>query len=278
MKPMFFLPALILLIGLSAASTVTLTGSCYQKIINRTSNYMVFNLTNSGNGTATNFLIFPVTDGANALNTTISIPLVAPGGAYSERIYLSNFTIPGSYVERLVARYSQGASTFSTLFPCLVQINQNTQSLLAVTNITKSKNSGNLSVSISNIANYPITAQVSVYAPPDFTVANPTRNITLRQYSSTNASFAISTPQYTNSEFPIAVAVSYISGNVHYATLADTTISFGAGSTASPLTGNLLIYGIVALIAVIIVLIALSVILKKRKGRGNAHAKEPEMP
>jgi len=270
MKILVLLLPIMLLIGITAASTVTLTGTCYSNIINQTNNYITFNLTNSGNGTATNFLLAPIIEGASALNSTISIPLVAPGNIYSERIYLSNFTIPGSYVERFITRYSQGSSTFVTLFPCLVRINQNAQSIIAITNITKSKNSDNLSVSISNIANYPIAAQVSVYAPPDFTVVNSTRNITLKQYTSTSASFSVSTQaQYTNSEFPIVVAASYIRGNVHYATLAETTISFGAapGSATSALTDNLLLFGIVAFIVIIIVLIALSVILRKGKHR-----------
>jgi hypothetical protein len=154
-----------------------------------------------------------------------------------------------------------------TLFPCLVRINQNAQSIIAITNITTSKNGDNLSVRISNIEDYPINAQLSIYAPPDFTIANASRNITLKAYSSTNTSFMLSTPQYTNSEFPIIAAASYVSNNVHYATLAETTISFGgaAGSSPSTLTDNLLLFGIVALIIIIIILIVLSVIMKKGK-------------
>ena len=266
MKILVLLLLIMLLIGITAASTVTLTGTCYSNIINQTNNYITFNLTNSGNGTATNFLIAPIMEGASALNSTISIPLVAPGSTHSERIYLSNFTIPGSYVERFVTRYSQDTSTFVTFFPCLVEIGQNAPSILAITNLTKEKNNS-ITIKISNIANYPIAAQVSVYAPPDFIIANSSRDITLRQYASTSASFMVSTPQYTNSEFPVVVATSYVSNGVHYATLAETTISFGAavGSASSSFTGSLLVYGIAALIMAIIVLIALSIILKKGK-------------
>ncbi len=117
-------------------------------------------------------------------------------------------------------------STFTTLSRCLLQIGQSTQSILAITNITKSKRGDNITVSISNIANHPIAAQVAVYAPPDFTVINSTRNVTIKQ-GLTSTPFAISTQtQYTNYEFPVTVAVSYVSGNVHYATV--TTISFGS--------------------------------------------------
>jgi hypothetical protein len=260
---------------MAAASTVTLTGTCYSTIINKTNNYITFNITNSGNGTATNFLIVPEIDGASTPNTTISIPLVAPGGAYSERIYLSNFTIPGSYVERFVARYSQGSSTFTTLFPCLVQIGQNAHSILYITNITRGKRGDNISVNISNIADYPIAAQVSVYAPPDFTVVNPTKNVTM-QYGLTSTPFAISTQtQYTNFEFPITVAASYVSGNVHYAT--ERTISIGASAgTSSAFTANLLLFGIVVLVVVIVALIVLSVILKKGKGGAEHHHETEE--
>ncbi len=269
MKILVLLLPIMLLIGIAAASTVTLTGTCYSSVINQTNNYITFNLTNSGNGTATNFLIVPEIDGASTPNATISLPLVAPGSTYSERIYLSNFTIPGSYVERFVTRYSQGSSTFVTLFPCLVRINKDAQSIIAITNLTRNKKGDNITVSISNIANYQMPIQISVYAPQGFNVTNPSRNVSLGQYATTNVSFGISTPQYTNSEFPIVVAASYISDNVHYATLAETTISFGAaaGAVGTSLTDNFLLFGIAAFIIIIVALIILSIVLKRRGHR-----------
>jgi hypothetical protein len=269
MKMLFFLLSLVLFAGLASASTVTLTGTCYSRTINQTNNYIQFNLTNSGNGTATNFLLAPEIEGASTTNSSILIPLIAPGGKYTRDIYLSNFTQPGSYAERFVARYSQGTSTFITLFPCLVNIDQNAQSLLGITSLTNT-NSGKLIVNISNIADYPITAQISVYAPPDFTIENATKNITVNRYSLANTSFIVTTPKYTNAQFPVSVAVSYVEGNVHYATLAVTTISFGGGSGSATSffnSGTLILVVIAAVIIIIIILIIISIM----HGRKHRH-------
>ncbi len=176
--------SMLLLFGIAGASTVTLTGSCYSRTVNQTNNFIEFNITNSGNGTATNLLIAPVIDGATTNTTSLLIPLVAPGGFYPEKIYLSNFTTPGSYVERFIVRYSQGSSTFITIFPCLVNLGQNAQSLLGITGFSQSN--GNIRINISNIADYPISAEVNVYAPPEFTINSPSRNITINKYSLTN--------------------------------------------------------------------------------------------
>jgi hypothetical protein len=267
---LIFLLAFIVFAGMASASTVTLTGTCYSRTINDTNNYIQFNLTNSGNGTATNFLLVPIIEGAATKNTSFLLPLVAPGSTYSEKIYLSNFTLPGSYAQRFVARYSQGTSTFVTLFPCLVNIGQNSQSLVAVTGIKS--NSRQMSVNISNIASYPINVQISVYAPPEFNVTSPNRNITLSSYSNSNESFAFSSPAYTDASFPIVVSLSYINNNIHYASIATTSIKFGSGSStiSSLLGGNLITIGIIGLIAIIIILIVLSILIKKKPAH-HAH-------
>lgn len=257
---------LIALMGMGFASTVTLTGTCYSNIVNQTDNYILFNLTNSGNGTATNMLLVPSIQGATPLNASIPIQLVAPSNTYSSKFYLSNFTTPGSYLERFIARYSQGASSFETFFPCIVNINRSTHSLIA---IESSKISGKIvRVNLSSIASYPINAQVSVYAPPSFSVNSSVQNVTLKPYSFANVSFTLSTPQYTNAEFPVAISVSYMNDSLHYAALAVTAISFGNGSTSalsSILQGNLIFAIIGAIVAIILVLIAISIIKQKKR-------------
>lgn len=265
MKLPFILLALVAIIGVSSASTVTLTGTCYSNLINQTNNYMKFNLTNSGNGTATNLLLEPVISGASAINTSILIPLVAPGGIYVEKVYLSNFSTPGSYVERFIARYSQGSSNFVTIFPCLANINVNARSLLSITGINRKSNI--VRVNLTNIADYPIKAQVAIYAPPAFTLNNSIQNITLKPYSLSNFSFEVATPQYTNAEFPVAISVSYLSNSLHYSTLAVTTIQFGNNTSLaqSIVNGNGLLFIVGAIIFVILFLIILSIVLKRGK-------------
>lgn len=257
--------------GIAGASTVTLTGTCYSKIINQTNNYIQFNLTNSGNGTATNLLIAPTIEGASTASSSFLIPLVVPGGTYSERIYLSNFTMPGSYVERFVTRYAQGTSTFITLFPCLVTMGRPAPSLLGIKGLNKTNRGSNITVNISSIAGSPINAQVSLFAPPDFVIENPVRNVTINGYSYALESFGVSTPQYNNAEFPIVAAVSYISDNTHYATLGITTINFGEASPLlSGLGGSIVLILIIAVIIIILILLVLSVVLKRRRQKKHS--------
>lgn len=272
MRLAVFLLSVIMLLGIAGASTVTLTGSCYSKIINQTNNYIQFNLTNSGNGSATNLLLEPIIQGATPINESVSIPLVAPSGFYPERIYLTNFSSPGSYVERFVARYSQGSSTFITIFPCLVNIGQSAQSLLGITSVNR--HNSDILVNISNIADYPISAQVAAYAPPEFTITPSSKNTTVNQYALTNVSFALTTPQYTNAEFPVAIAVSYTRNGVHYATLAVTTITFGSSSSVklSNLGSNILLIAIAIVIALVVILIIWSII---RNSKRRSHPVQP---
>jgi hypothetical protein len=272
MRPLILLFSMLIFIGISGASTVTLTGVCRSNLINQTNDYITFNLINSGNGTATNLLIEPEIYGASTQNSLLSIPIVAPGATYSNNVYLSNFTIPGSYVERFDTTYSQGASTFVTLFPCLVDIEKSAQSLIQIKNL--SRKGSNITVNISSVAANPIDAQISVYAPPSFTVENPIKNTTIGGHSYSLESFGVSTPQYTNAEFPIVVTVSYISNGTHYATLGVTTISFGGtGGSAVSGSGNFLLIGIVAIIIIILILILISVLVNRRK-----HKKISESP
>ncbi len=260
----------ILLVGVSGASTVTLTGSCYSNTINATNSRMQFNITNSGNGTATDMVIEPEISGAQlAGNSTMLIPFVEPGMSYPQQIVLSNFSMPGSYVERFVVRYSQGSSTFTTIFPCIVNIGSRSVSLLAVTGVTRSGN--RLVLNISSIADYPITANVSAFAPPDFNISQSMQNVTVRGYSLSNVSFAFVPPSITDAAFPISIIVSYARNGVHYSTLAITTITFGSKSS-----GNAgFSYIIIASIAVIAAIIAL-IIFSALRGRHKGHAPQHE--
>ena len=269
MRALFYAAVSISVIALLAgASTVTLTGSCYSNVINQSNNYITFNLANSGNGTATNLLIEPIIEGAAAENSTILIPLVAPGGRYSERVYLSNFTMPGSYAERFIARYSQGGTTFTTLFPCIAYIGRNAQSLIGITGL--SARGGTLDVNMSNIADYPIIANISIFAPPSFSFTNGTRSVTISRYSVSNASFTFSSPKYSNAEFPVAVAISYSSNGVHYSTLAITSISYGSGGLASAQGGSwILLAAIGFVVAAVLALIVASVFINRRNRRAH---------
>jgi hypothetical protein len=267
----FLLLALALVVGLAGASTVTLTGTCYSGVVDQPNNYILFNLTNSGNGTATNLVITPLIDGAAPNNTTITLPFVAPGSTYSEHIYVWNFTTAGSYVERFLVRYNQGTNVFTTVFPCLADFLQGAQSMLAITRLGESGN--NAQINISNIANYSINSQITVYAPPSFVVVPPSKNVTINGNGRATASFVINPPAFTNAEFPVAIGVSYIKDGVHYATLAITTITFAGTPSISKLPqlgSTLLVILLIAAILIIIILIIISIIMNRRKKRRQA--------
>jgi hypothetical protein len=268
MKLPVLLISIFLLIGLAGASTVTLTGTCSPATINQTNNYITFNITNIGNGTASNLVLRPIIAGAHLTsgNGTIVIPIVAPGTKYSEKISLSNFSLSGSYVEIFDANYSQSPSEINTLFICLANIDQSTYGPIQITNITR--NSGSLNVYLKNSVNKAITAQISVYAPSAFSVSPATKNITIDAYNTTNTTFSITSPQYTDASFPIGIGASYVGGELHYEALSITSIVFGSKPSGS-LGQSLILWILLAIIILIIILIIASIIVKKR-GKSDA--------
>lgn len=265
MKFLVFVLLAIIMVGAASASTVTLTGTCYSGIINDKNNYIQFNLTNSGDGAATNLVITPIMEGAIPNNTTITIPTVEPNTTYAERIYLWNFTTVGSYVERFSVRYSQGTEQFTTVFPCLAYFFKGAQSQLVITGM--GRNSSHIFVNVSNVGSYPINSIVTVYAPPSFSVAPQSKSLLVDSHHISNTSFIVVPPQYSNAEFPIAVGVSYLDGGVHYATMAITTINFAATQSTIPhmSTGTILLLGgLIAAIVLILILIVYSVIRNRQ--------------
>lgn len=257
------LPVLLMLslMQLSAATTtVTLTGSCPTSIINQTNNYLQFNLSNSGNGTATNLFLVPQLEGAKTYNTVETLPLVGPGSNYSFRFYMYNFTEAGSDVEYIKASYSQGSSTFSTVFPCLVYMRVRAQSLLQISNVNRT--GSKLSVSVVNIADFPIDANLSVEVPATFKIIPNSTAIHLDPNGQSRAVFNLSVPNYNDASFPIVASVSYSNSSVHYGSLMFYVVSFAAapGSSGGISLVNM---GIILIIIILIALILLSFIKKK---------------
>ena len=255
----------------AATTTVTLTGSCPTSIINQSSNYLQFNISNSGNGAATELMLVPLLEGATTSNSVITIPLVAPGYNYSTKFYMYNFTEPGSYVDYIRASYSQGSSTFVTLFPCLANIMERSQSLLQITEMNRT--GSRLSVSVVNLAGYPIDTNVTIQAPPTFGIQPASGMIPLRvaPNSHSTAVFNLSIPNYTGASFPVVAAVSYSNSSMHYATLKFETISFAASGSASSGTSIVTI----GVVTVIIILIALILLSFAKKGPKQPHSPLP---
>lgn len=256
----------LMLFSITTADTVTLTGSCLtQNVVNQSNNHIDFGISNSGNGTATNLVLVPAIGGASSLNTTQTIPLIGPGGSYVVKFYLNNFTVPGSYADYFLTRYSQGSSTFVTFFPCMVNMQRVAPSLLTISNLSKSGN--RLSVKLVNLARYPIRASLHIQTPPTFSLSNSDVNITVPAYAQINLSTNLTTPQYTNAVFPLAASVSYTNGSTHYATLQVTTISFGSTGSTSPTAPSSSVdtVSIIIIVAILILLLLIVVSLIKRR-------------
>jgi hypothetical protein len=265
-KTSFLLGALaaIMLSAHAGASTVTLTGSCALQIVNTAHNAFVFNITNYGNGTATDLYLTPVLSGASTLNGVVLLPVVAPEAHYSESFYLYNFSMPGSYVEYFIADYTQGSSEFTTFFPCMLDVNQSSQSLVRIFAINQSR--GKLNVRLLNYYGGAINAIVHVQVPSSFVVQGPNESMELGPQSQKNLSFNISTPEYTGASFPISVDVAYARSGVHYATMAQTFLVFGAAPSSSL---NITIIAIAAVIAALLLLIVISAVKKRPRAVQN---------
>lgn len=246
---------------IAMADTVTLSGSCQSQIINQSASYLLFNLSNSGNGTATNLMLIPEIEGATTPNSIINIPLIGPSSSYTTRFYLDNFTMPGGYVEYITVKYSQGSTDFLTIFPCIAQLSNNTQSLLDILNI--SRTGSRINVTVYNLANYPIYANVTVRAPPLFNVSPKSgQYVSISSKSKSDIFFNLSTPSYTSARFPIVAAVSYVNDSVHHASMNVYTINFAASTHSSGILTTIII---IAVILILLILIILSILMRRKK-------------
>jgi hypothetical protein len=252
--------AAMMLSAHAGASTVTLTGGCAPQVVDSAHNAFVFNLTNYGNGTATDLYLTPVLSGASTFNGIMLLPVVAPGAHYSESFYLYNFSMPGTYAEYFLASYTQGSEVFTTFFPCLLNVNQSSQGLVRI--VTMNQSGGALSVVLFNYYNITVNTTVHVQAPPSFAVPEPNAIAAVGPRMQKSLSFNIGIPEYASASFPVSVAIAYASGGVHYATIAQTSVVFG-GAGASSL--KLTTISIAAVITVLLLLIAASAIKKRRR-------------
>lgn len=233
-------------------------------MVNSSNNVFVFNLTNYGDGAATDLYLLPMFSGVSTFNNTLHVPVVSPGAHYSESFYLNNFSMPGSYVEYFLANYSQGAETFTTFFPCILAVNRSSRSVIRIFSINQSK--GTLHVLLLNYYNGTINATVHVQVPSSFAALSPNSSVTIGPLTQKTVSFNITVPEYTSASFPIGVAVSYTDNGVHYATMAQISMVFG-GPASSDL--KLTTIAIAVVIAILLLLIALSILKKRQHSKIN---------
>ncbi len=258
MRMLFGMLLAVVLVSYAGGSSVTLTGSCPQQIVSSVQNVLVFNLTNSGNGTATNLYLYPVLSGASTFNNVVQLPVIAPGAQYSENFYLRNFSLPGSYVEYFIANYTQGAANFSTFFTCMMSVNHSAPGPIHILYVNRSN--GAFDVILLNYFGTTINATMHVQVPSSFSVNSSYSNVVIGPYMQKAVSFNITLPKYTEASFPVAVDVSYESNGEHYATNAEMYFLFGGSSH------NGFDLAIIAMAAVVIILMLLIIfsVLKKR--------------
>lgn len=263
----FAIAALLLLavashVAAQGSITVTLTGTCSGATVNQTYDYINFSLSNSGTGPASSVTLVPDFTGATPTNSTVTVSLIAPGNTSITRFYLgnlSNSTLPGSYVEYITAEYSQGSSGFATVFSCMVDILRQTQSLVQILNISRTKTGEN--VTVLNLADYPVSANITLYASPAFQVEPKAGFVsTVAPESQETLQFNVTTPSYENASFPLIAAVSYANGGYHYAASRATIIAFASPGAGQPPRIPIATIAVAVMIALLLVLIARSLL------------------
>ncbi|MDE1865490.1 MAG: hypothetical protein KGH94_02535 [Candidatus Micrarchaeota archaeon] len=269
--------AIAMLATLSVASTVTLTGGCSSYLINSSRSYMLFNLTNSGDGGAANLVLSVAFPGIAAANSTNTIQNVGPQSKYSVKFYLSNTTDQGSYAVNVEATYLQSGSTYSTVFPCVINIGTRTQEgpLVETAHVSGKR----LYVNITNTASQSIQANVTAVVPPGFTVAESERQVDIAPNGRGTVYFDVTTPSYTDASFPLSGELSYWYNGSHYAMMSSVPLVFGPSGISNGGLGGMGVVGLalIAIVVIIVALIALSIAMKARRGGKSAQPGGPDM-
>ncbi len=260
--------AISLLVQISmSSSVVTLTGGCPLYVINSSRSYITFNVTNTGNGTASDLLISASFPGITTINATQVIPTVAPGVKYSKEFPLTHLIGQGSYAVNINATYVQGGSNYATVFPCIIYIG----SLSGGPLIERVSVTGNrMYVNVTNTAPQSIEAQVTAVVPPEFTVKNSTKALTIAADGKASTYFDIITPSFSDASFPVIGELSYEYNNNHYAQMANGALTFGA-QVATTSGGGLgpVLWALVIIVIIVLVLIVISLILRFRRPKGR---------
>ncbi len=272
----FFLLAIaaVSLFGLAGAGTVTLTGTCPTSL-SRSSNYIFFNISNSGTDPALNMQIVPDLTGFSTYNASETISVLGPTQAVTKYFYIYNFSYNGTYVEAFLAKYDQGSSTFYAVFPCPVSIGSGTTPMAVISSITESPGDV-LNVTVANGYNTPVSATLSVVAPPALSISTKSRNVLLQPDSQQSFSFSFAQPP-SGQSFTTAFALSYLDGGQHYASVMDYVVESGNSLPAQGGSSDgIVVWGFALLVALILILIASSLRRNARRKREASGAQQQQ--
>jgi hypothetical protein len=257
---------LVILIGSSFASIVTLTGACNSAYINK--GYLNFSIINKGNGTAYNLVLTPVIPEANLNQTQYNIGNLTPNSIKYLHIRIPNSNLlNGSYANYVIAAYGQGTGeSFTAIFPCIISIGNVSQaSVITSAKISRKGNFDYINTTIFNEYKFPINVTVSVLLPPSFNFeGQSTKNISIGAYQEINTTFKISFP-IENSSYSGAVTSQYLFQNKHYATIAFFIINTSQIPPAiGPLSINNLLIIIVAVIIILLIILMARIFLRNK--------------
>ncbi|VVB76706.1 Uncharacterised protein [uncultured archaeon] len=249
--------------GCASAGTVTLTGSCVRPDL--AGNFMLFNISNSGNDTAYGMRIIPFIFGAAPANSTYYIDTVPPGSQHSLNVSLHNIA-NGTYSAHFVAVYQQGSEVFTVLFPCVVSFFSVTHSQIYVspTQIRNRNGSTTVKVELYNAGSDSVAANVSLVLSPAVSVSARSHSVTIPALSSMNVSFNVDPPSGSQVDYTAAAVAQYDKGGLGYVSQASFQLSSLAGypdesGAISP--GTVVFAGA---IAAILVLAALLIFVQMR--------------
>ncbi len=251
--------ALLAVLGSACAGTVTLTGSCPNRVLNGTA---FFNLTNSGNDTAFRLTIVPRIPAAQPAEPAYSLDELAPGSAAAFNITLANVTGSGTYAGYLDVAYQQGTDYFTAVFPCTFSFRNATSSSVYLTPAVAEEGNGTVVVGVSafNGGASEVRANVSLILPPSLSLESyGSAILVLPPGAQRNVSFSVGPPS-PQASYSAAVSASYEAGGLEHASLATFVISPGKSQPVN--------FGTVALGAAAVAVAALlALLLRSRMGK-----------
>ena len=251
--------------AIAFSSTVTLSGTCGQAVISAPNGYLAFNLSNTGNGTASDLLVQP--SGAGLRQNASVINTIPPDSRDSITFPVNSVNEPGSYAVNLGVTYDQQGTTFSTVFPCIVNIG--TASASAVFEHVNYSNR-TVFAKLMSESNSTLNLTATAVLPSGFYTPGSQRHMLLAPYGSANLSFNLTLPSHESATLPAAVELAYSLGGVHYAYLSTVLISLSGPTASGHGHGIGFVNAVFAIvIAVLSCLIVASIIVRRRGVRNE---------
>ncbi|MGC8479440.1 MAG: hypothetical protein ACP5M9_02115 [Candidatus Micrarchaeia archaeon] len=264
MKKFVFILFSVIIFGFVYAGTVTLTGTCTKQLNN---NYIIFNLSNSGNDAAYNLNIDPKISYATS-NGHFYISSIGPDSSNNLNITLTNVTAKGTYVNYIVVSYQQSSSIFSAIFPCVDNFFNATQSQLLITkNITVNSPNYLINVTVFNSGNTAQEVNVSLIVPEEFkSISSNYYYENIKPLTKKNVYFNISS-LVSGGSYTGFILAAYKSNNLTYSSYQTIIINATSKKTMSSFLNINPFYLFFVIIIIIFLVLILRSFIKSRRFR-----------